>query len=125
MREVNQIYKCNVCGNIVEMVHGGVGELVCCGLPMELKKEQKDEKGLTEKHRPIIENKDDGATIKIGSIPHPMEKEHYIEWVEVITKTKNCRYILSAGDKPEIRSYQKDHSYVRAYCNIHGLWKNQ
>ena len=124
MTKVVQIYKCNVCGNIVEMTHTGVGELVCCGEPMELKKEKTDEKGLTEKHKPVVEKQDDGAIIKIGSVPHPMENEHHIEWVEVITGEKICRYPLSAGDKPEVRSYLKNHSYVRAYCNIHGLWKN-
>lgn len=124
MTKVNQIYKCEVCGNISEMVHSGVGEMVCCGQPMVLQSEKTNETGLNEKHRPVVEKDDDVVTIKIGAVPHPMEEAHHIEWVEVITDKKICRFSLSAGEKPEVRSYLKDHHYVRAYCNIHGLWKN-
>ena len=125
MAKINQIYKCSICENIVELVHGGKGDLVCCKKPMVLQIEQTDEEGLTEKHKPVIEDLNDGTMIKIGSVPHPMEPEHYIEWIEVITNKKLCRYKLGPGDKPEVKSYLKDHSYARAYCNIHGLWKNK
>lgn len=124
MTVLNQVYKCEVCGNIIEMLHTGVGELVCCGQPMKLQNEKHEEEGFTEKHRPVIEEQDDDAIIKIGAVPHPMEEAHHIEWVEVIVDKKLCRYKLEPGDKPEVRSYLKDHFYVRAYCNIHGLWKN-
>ncbi len=118
-----EVYKCEVCGNIVEMVHSGQGELVCCGQPMTKQKEKTDEEGLAEKHRPIVEEESDGAIIKIGLVPHPMESEHFIEWVEVITDKKICRYPLSPGEKSEVRSWLKNHDNVRAYCNAHGLWK--
>ena len=124
MTKVNQIYKCETCGNIVELTHNGSGELVCCGQPMKLMTEQTEGQGLTEKHRPIIEPQNDGALIKIGAVLHPMTEEHFIEWVEIIVEGKLCRYSLSAGNRPEVRSYLKNHNYVRAYCNIHGLWKN-
>lgn len=123
MDSENQIYKCSICGNIVEVLHSGKKDMICCGKPMELQKEKTAEEGFTEKHRPVVEEQDDGAIIKIGAVPHPMEAEHFIEWVEVIEDKKLCRHTLNPGDKPEVRSYQKDHSYVRAYCNIHGLWK--
>ncbi|MFH1997292.1 MAG: desulfoferrodoxin [Patescibacteria group bacterium] len=106
-----KIYKCNVCGNIVELIHEGGGELVCCGQPMELLKEKNTDEGL-EKHVPVV----DEDKIKVGSIPHPMEDSHYIEWIEV----SGCRKYLKPGDKPEIEFKEGD---VRAYCNIHGLWR--
>lgn len=121
---MNEIYKCSECDDIVEVVHEGKADLSCCGKPMVRQKEQTDEEGLSEKHRPVVKEQSDGAIIKIGALPHPMEKEHHIEWVEVITEGKLCRFALKPGDKPEVRSWLKDHSYVRAYCNVHGLWKN-
>lgn len=124
MTQINQIYKCNVCGNIVEMTHDGIGQLVCCGQPMELKAEQTSEEGLTEKHRPVVEEGGDGVTIKVGSIPHPMEEKHFIEWIEIFADGKLCRYSLKPGDEPKIDSCLKECNSVRAYCNVHGLWKN-
>jgi len=124
MTALNQVYKCEVCGNIIEMLHTGVGELVCCGQTMKLQQEKHEEEGFTEKHRPVIEELEDGAAITIGAVEHPMTEEHYIEWVEVLEDNKLCRHKLKPGDKPTVRSWQKDHSYVRAYCNVHGLWKN-
>lgn len=118
------IYKCDECAGIIEVITRGDGGLNCCTKTMVLQKEKTEETGLTEKHRPVVIQEDDGATIKIGSVPHPMTEEHQIEWVEVITKGKICRYTHEVGDEPEVRSWLKDHSYVRAYCNIHGLWKN-
>jgi len=118
MTEVSQIYKCDVCGNIVEMVHTGVGELVCCGQPMTLQKEQMEEQG-TEKHRPVIED----AQVKVGSVPHPMEKAHYIEWIETLSGDDVCRKALKAGDKPEAQ-FCENAEKARAYCNVHGLWTN-
>lgn len=124
MTALNQVYKCEVCGNIIEMLHTGVGELVCCGQPMKLQLEKHEEEGFTEKHQPVIKKSEDGATITIGAVEHPMTEEHYIEWVEVLEDNKLCRHKLKPGDKPTVRSWQKDQSYVRAYCNVHGLWKN-
>ena len=120
-----EVYKCDVCGNIVEILHTGQGELVCCGQPMVKQAPKTDEEGLVEKHRPVVSEESGVAKIKIGSVPHPMEDEHYIEWVEVVADGKICRYELSPGDDPETKSCLKGREYVRAYCNVHGLWKSQ
>lgn len=125
MTKLNQIYKCNVCGNIVEMVHTGVGQLVCCGEPMQLMDEKNQEQGY-EKHLPVIENTEKGIKIKVGSVPHPMEGEHYIEWIEIIFDGKAGKKFLKPGDAPEAEfEFVKtpDNIIVRAYCNVHGLWK--
>jgi len=119
-----QIYKCDICGNIVEVLHTGVGELVCCGEPMKLLKEKTEDIG-QEKHVPVIEKIDKGVKIKIGSILHPMEESHYIEWIEVIANKKIYRKFLKPGDKPEAEFYiDADKVSAREYCNLHGLWKS-
>ena len=124
MTELRQIYKCNVCGNIVEVLHAGVGELVCCGQPMELLKEKTEEIGL-EKHVPVLEKTEKGIKVKIGSVPHPMEEKHYIEWVEIITDGGVYRKFLKPGDKPEAEfEIKAEKIKAREYCNIHGLWKS-
>ena len=118
-----QIYKCEVCGNIVEMLHEGAGELVCCGQPMQLHEENTVD-AAREKHVPVIEQTDTGCKIRVGSVAHPMSEEHHIEWIEVIADGKAYREFLSPGDAPEatfcIRAAQVT---VREYCNLHGLWK--
>jgi len=125
MTKLRQIYKCNVCGNIIEVLHPGVGQLVCCGKPMELIKEKIEEVGL-EKHVPVIEKTEDGIKVKVGSIPHPMEEKHYIEWIEVIVDERSCRKFLKPGDKSEAKfEIVKETIKARAYCNIHGLWKSR
>ena len=126
MTEQKQIYKCNNCGNIVEVLHPGVGQLVCCGQSMELIKEKTEDVGL-EKHVPVIEKTNTGLRIKVGSVPHPMKENHYIEWIEVIANGIVYRKFLNPGDKPEAEFEIKtktDNIEVRAYCNIHGLWKS-
>lgn len=119
-----QVYRCNVCGNIVEVLHAGKGELVCCGQPMELLQEKATDIGL-EKHVPVVEATDRGVKVKVGDVPHPMEEKHYIEWIEVITDDGSCRQFLRPGNKPgaefEIRTLKV---VAREYCNIHGLWKS-
>ncbi|UCD06865.1 MAG: desulfoferrodoxin [Candidatus Aenigmatarchaeota archaeon] len=123
MTEINQIYKCNVCGNVVEVLHAGAGELVCCGQPMELLKEKTEDEG-QEKHVPVIEKTETGVKVKVGSVPHPMEENHYIEWIEVIAEGKVCRKQLKPGEQPEAEFEVKaDNIQAREYCNIHGLWK--
>jgi len=118
-----EIYKCAVCGNIVEVIHGGIGELVCCGKPMELL-DEKTADAATEKHVPVIEKIDGGYKIKIGSVPHPMQEEHYIEWIELLADGKAYRQFLSAGDAPEAEfNVEADSVGAREYCNVHGLWK--
>ena len=100
MIEQKQIYKCNICGNIVEVLTVGGGELVCCGQPMELLKEKTEDVG-QEKHVPVIEKIETGWRIKVGAIPHPMEEKHYIEWIEIIADGRSFRKFLKPGDKPE------------------------
>ena len=125
MTEKKQIYKCNVCGNIVEVVNPGVGQLVCCGQPMELQTAKAQDDPGQEKHVPVIEKTKNGYKIKIGSIPHPMEEAHYIQWIEIIVAEKSYKIFLKPGDKPEAEfCIQAEKIIARAYCNIHGLWQN-
>jgi superoxide reductase len=125
MAKSNEIYKCSTCGNIVEVLHGGDGDLVCCGEKMELLKENSVDASL-EKHVPVIEKKDSGVLIKVGSAPHPMEKEHYIEWIEIMFDGKVDRQYLEPGDKPEAYfNVDSDEIEARIYCNLHGLWKSE
>jgi superoxide reductase len=124
MTELNQIYKCNVCGNISEMTHGGVGELVCCGAPMEHLHAKIEDEGL-EKHKPVVEKTSIGVIVRVGEVNHPMESEHYIEWIEVVTEHRVYRKFLSPGDEPMAEfCLEAEHITARAYCNVHGLWKN-
>jgi superoxide reductase len=119
-----EIYKCKICGNIVEVLHAGAGQLVCCGQPMELLKEKTEDVG-QEKHVPVLEKMETGIKVKVGSIPHPMEEKHYIEWVEVIADGRVYKKFLKPGDKPETEFEIKAEKIgAREYCNIHGLWKS-
>lgn len=119
-----QVYKCNICGNIVEVLHTGKGELVCCGKPMELMVEKTEDAG-REKHVPVMEATAKGIKVKVGDVPHPMEQEHYIEWIEVITDGGSSRHFLKPGDSPEavFETDAKDVT-LREYCSVHGLWKS-
>lgn len=118
-----QIYKCEKCGNIVEVLHEGVGELVCCGAPMKLYRENTVD-AAKEKHVPVVEKIEGGFKVKVGSVPHPMEEKHYIEWIEVIADGAAYRAFLKPGDKPEAVFLIKAAKITaREYCNIHGLWK--
>ena len=131
MTDQNQIYKCEICGNIIEILHTGAGELVCCGQPMGLINEKTKDEG-QEKHVPVIEELPpnvcrgkDGAKIRMGEVEHPMDEDHYIEWIEIIADDdKRGKRFLKPGDKPESKFYtRKKILGARAYCNIHGLWK--
>ena len=124
MAELKQIYRCNICGNIVEVLHAGVGQLVCCGQPMELLKEKTEDIGL-EKHVPVIEKTESGVKVKVGSTPHPMEEKHYIEWIEIIADGRVYRKFLKPGMKPEAEfDVKAEKIEAREYCNIHGSWKS-
>ena len=119
-----QVYRCNVCGNITEVLHTGEGELVCCGQPMELLQEKVTDAGM-EKHMPMVETTYKGIKVKVGSVPHPMEEKHYIEWVEIITDGDIHRRFLKPGDKPEVEfEIRPQKVATREYCSIHGLWKS-
>jgi superoxide reductase len=123
MTERLQIYKCEICGNIVEVLHEGKGELVCCGQPMTLL-EANTVDAAQEKHVPVIEKTANGVTVKIGSDPHPMEEKHHIEWIEIIADGKAYRQFLKPGDAPEATfNITADKIDAREHCNIHGLWK--
>ena len=123
MTERLQIYKCEVCGNIVEVLHEGAGELVCCGQPMTLLVANTVD-AAKEKHVPVIEKTANGVTVKIGSAPHPMEEKHYIEWIEIMADGKAYRQFLKPGDAPEATfDIQASKIDAREHCNIHGLWK--
>ena len=127
MTKVNEIYKCAVCGNIVEVVHAGAGELVCCGEPMKLQVPGTTD-GAAEKHVPVIEKIEGGYRVKVGSVAHPMIDAHYIEWVELICEKcgKVQRKYLKPGDAPEAEFESKsDKVLAREYCNLHGLWQKE
>ena len=125
MAEKLQIYKCTICGNIVEVLHGGVGELVCCGKPMENLVAKTADEG-KEKHVPVIEKINGGVKVKIGSVPHPMEQKHHIEWIEIVADGRAYRQFLNPGDAPEATfNIEADAVTAREHCNIHGLWKGQ
>lgn len=123
MTERKQVYRCNICGNIVMVLHAGKGQLVCCGQPMELLQERTEEVG-KEKHVPVIETTERGVKVKVGSVPHPMEEKHYIEWVEVEGEGLLCLKFLQPGEAPEA-DFRVKATSAREYCNIHGLWKTK
>ena len=124
MTNTNELYKCNVCGNVVEVVHPGASSLVCCNEPM-VKLEAKTEDVGKEKHVPVVEVSGNGILVKVGSVPHPMEEKHYIKFIEVLTKNQVLRAELTVGKEPaaEFAVKQADVLLVREYCNLHGLWK--
>jgi superoxide reductase len=118
-----QIYKCEICGNIVEVLHEGAGELVCCGQPMKLLMENTVD-AAKEKHVPVIEKTASGFKVKVGSVVHPMEEKHYIEWIEIIADGRAFRQFLKPGDAPEaVFDIKANKIEAREHCNLHGLWK--
>lgn len=123
MTQQKQIYKCAICGNIVEVLHAGAGQLVCCGQPMD-PQEPKTQNQDQEKHLPAVEASPDGIKVRIGAVEHPMEESHYIEWIEINTiDGKSGKKFLKPGDKPDVVFETKSEiESVRAYCNVHGLW---
>ncbi len=119
-----QVYKCDKCGNIIEVLHGGAGDLVCCGQPMRQMVENTVD-AAKEKHVPVAVKTDSGYRVAVGSVAHPMEEKHYIEWVEISSEGKSCRQFLKPGDAPEATFEVHDAGVqARAYCNLHGLWKS-
>jgi superoxide reductase len=123
MTQLNEIYKCELCGNIVEVVHSGVGELVCCGQPMK-KMVENTVDAAKEKHVPVIEKKDGQITVKVGAVQHPMEEKHYIEFIELLADGKVYRKMLKPGEVPvAVFEVTAEKVSAREYCNLHGLWK--
>jgi superoxide reductase len=122
----NKIYTCQVCGNVIELLHDGNGELVCCGKPMDLLPEKSSEEG-QEKHLPVLERDGNNLKVKVGSVAHPMEESHYIEWIEInmIDVGRIAKKYLKPNDKPEVEFHVRGENFkIRSYCNLHGLWKN-
>ena len=123
MAERLEVYKCEACGNIVEVIHGGGGELVCCGEAMQLLVENTVD-AAKEKHVPVIEQVEGGVKVKVGDVAHPMEEKHYIEWIEIIDGDKADRQFLNPGEAPEaVFKTSSANVTAREYCNLHGLWK--
>ena len=123
MAERMEIYKCEACGNIVEVLHGGKGDLACCGQPMKLFKENTVD-AAKEKHVPVVKKTADGVTVKVGEVAHPMEEKHHIEWIEIIADGSVYRQFLNPGDAPEATfNVTADQVTAREYCTLHGLWK--
>ncbi|MDA3810278.1 MAG: desulfoferrodoxin [Spirochaetaceae bacterium] len=124
-RQRLEIYRCEVCGNIVEVTFGSAGTLTCCNQPMTLQ-EEKTADFANEKHVPIIEKTEKGVLVKVGSTDHPMTEEHYIQWIEIINGDYIQRKYLKPGDKPQAEFCVKysDKLIAREYCNVHGNWKN-
>jgi superoxide reductase len=123
MTELMQVYKCNKCGNMVEVVRNGAGQLVCCNEPMELLTENTVD-AATEKHVPVVERVNGGYKVVVGSVAHPMTEEHLIEWIELIAGGKVYRQHLSASDAPEaFFNVDAEQVTAREFCNLHGLWR--
>lgn len=119
-----EVYKCEICGNIVEVLHGGGGKLICCGQPMKLF-DEKTADAATEKHVPVVEKTESATKVKVGSVPHPMEEAHFIEWIEIVTDSGVVRRYLKPDEAPEaVFDCKKDISFAREYCSVHGLWKS-
>jgi superoxide reductase len=120
--KVLEVYKCTLCGNMVEVIHQGEGELVCCGQPMNLLMENSVD-AAQEKHVPVVEKIDGGFKVTVGSVPHPMEEKHFIEWIELIADGKAYRQFLNPGDAPEaVFAISAESVTAREHCNLHGLW---
>jgi len=123
MTQLNQIYKCEICGNIVEVLHTGGGQLVCCGQPMNLLEENTTD-AAQEKHVPVIEKSGNQVTVTVGSVEHPMEEKHFIEFIELLADGKVYRKFLKPGEKP-VATFEitAENISAREFCNLHGLWK--
>lgn len=125
MAEKLEIYECDVCGNIVEVVRGGNGAIFCCGQSMQKLEAKTADEG-KEKHVPMIERINGTIKVKVGSVAHPMQEKHYIEWIELLADGKAYRKFLSPDDEPEaIFELQAQQITAREHCNIHGLWEGK
>ena len=123
MPKLLEVYKCDLCGNIVETIHSGDGALVCCGKEMRLLTENTVD-AAKEKHVPVIEINEGSIKVTVGSVAHPMEEKHYIEWIELVADGKAYRQFLSPGGTPEAFFPVKGAQITaREYCSLHGLWK--
>jgi superoxide reductase len=121
-KSVNEVYKCSVCGNIVQVLFVGGGTLICCEKEMVLQDEKIKDEGL-EKHVPVVEQIENGYKVTVGSVEHPMEEDHHIQWIELIADGRSYRKYLNPGDKPEAEfCIDAENVTAREYCNLHGQW---
>ena len=123
MTKQKQIYQCGICGNIIEVLHPAAGTLVCCGKPMNFLEENTKD-AATEKHVPVVEKIDGGYKVTVGSVAHPMEDDHFIEWIELVSPNQTLRKYLQPGDEPTaVFCTEETDVFAREFCNLHGLWK--
>ncbi len=124
MTKRSQVYKCNVCGNMVEVIHASTGQLTCCKQPMALHEENTVDAAV-EKHVPVVKKIDGGYKVTVGSVAHPMQEDHFIEWIELLSGDTVLRRYLKPGDAPEaVFITDLKNVTAREYCNLHGLWKS-
>ncbi|MFN3411165.1 MAG: desulfoferrodoxin [Exilispira sp.] len=124
MAKMSGIYKCEICGNVVEVMHEGKGELICCGEPMKYLEENTVDAS-KEKHVPVIKKEGDNIIVEVGAVPHPMEEKHYIEFIELIADGVKHTAMLSPGSLPKaIFKCSGEKLEARIYCNLHGVWKS-
>ncbi len=124
MAERLEVYRCEVCGNIVEVLQGGMGQLVCCNKPM-VKLEAGSVDASQEKHVPVVEKVSGGYKVKVGSVAHPMEEKHYIQWIDLVADGRVYRQFLNPGQAPEaFFPVEAEEVTAREYCNLHGLWRS-
>jgi len=125
MTNRNEIYRCTVCGNVIEVASPAAGTLSCCGQPMRLMRENTTD-GAKEKHVPVVERISGGYRVRVGSAEHPMLSNHYIQWIELFDGDALMRRYLKPGDKPEATfRTDSDTVYAREYCNLHGNWRSE
>ncbi len=125
MTKRNEVYRCNVCGNITTVLHAASGTLACCGQPMQ-RLEENTVDAAKEKHVPVVEKVDGGYKVKVGGVEHPMADAHYIEWIELVEGDRSQVRHLKPGEKPEaVFLTDSEDVHAREYCNLHGLWKSK
>ncbi len=122
MKATVSFYVCERCGNMVELIKDGGGQLVCCGKPM-IKLEANTVDASQEKHVPAVDSKEGQIFAQVGSAIHPMTEQHYIEWVALVTDDRIERVPLYPGDEPKAVFCHQDNADIYAYCNLHGLWR--
>ncbi len=128
MTERLEMYRCNICGNLVQVILSGEGELVCCGQPMEHLNPNTSEEGAQEKHIPVYSKTENGVEILVGSTPHPMIDEHYIMFIESISEDRNRMKLqyLHPGEEPKMfLTEEYGRETALEFCNIHGLWEGK
>ena len=123
MKENVRFYFCPICGNVIGLIDGDMNKITCCGKKMELMNANSTDAS-QEKHVPVCERVQDEIIVKVGTVEHPMEKEHYIMWIAQVSDNQTTRIRLFPEQSTEVRFKYIPKSIIYAYCNKHGLWKN-